>query len=273
MVFRTAPCVFFILSSVAFAGTKETRPVFGAHPGYLFNVVEEKDRREVEMVMLDRPKENKKPLSEVIFDEKLSKEFQDQYRYRFGETQAEQVINNPGRSDEYTYYNRNNLTAVEYQKYQRQFGDYMMRRLVEYHFDNWAKKSPEFRPVYQMKDRISNLDVQVKKGYKVKWRYNFAGPSMNVDVENPYDIETRVQIMMNGVISAPKDIIFTLGYQATPRIKLESLYKQYEQLVQFVVSRKMTTHVNMSLTGSSGQVPDLPEFHQDLVLVGLSWNE
>ena len=264
--------VCILLPRGARAADEDARTTFGAHPGYLFNVVEEKDKRDIEMVMLEPPKENKKPLSKVIFDEKLSKEFQDQYRYRFGETNAEQVLNNPGRDDEYTYYNSTSVTVLDYQKYQRQFGEYMARRLVEYHFDNFVKSDKTLKPIYDAKDKFSNLNVQVAS-YKLNYKYNFAGPSMEISLDNPYNVQTKIQIMMSGIISAPVDIIYTLGYQLNPRVHLEALYKQAEQLAQVVASRRLTKHISTSVTASTGQLPSDPTFYQNLLLFGFSWTE
>lgn len=261
------------ISAFALSTSAEVRGVFGAHPGYLFNIDDEKNMRVIEMVMLEKPKDDKKPLIKVIFNDKLSKEFQDQYRYRFGQTQAEQIVNTSGRDGEYTVYNSQNITFQQYQKYQKQFGEYMARRLVEYHFDNWAKNDPAVRPVYQMKDRISNLDVQVRKGYKLKLKYNFAGPSFQTTVENPYDIDFNVVLLMNGIISKPKDTVYTVGYQVTPRIRTEALFKQTEQISQLVVSRQMTPRISASITGSSGQLPGYPDIHQDLILLGMGWSD
>jgi hypothetical protein len=256
------------------ADEAEVRPVFGAHPGYLFNVVEEKDRRDVEMVMLPKPKPPPKPIAKVIFDEKLTKEFQDQYRFRFGETQAEQVINNPTRDEAFTYYNVTNLSAQQYQFFQQQFGNYMVRRLIEYHFDNWAKTDPDFRPVYQAKDRFSNLDVKVKEGYKLKWKYNLSGPSMEASLENPYKVETRVQFMMTGVLSKPNEVIYSVGKQVTPAVKVAVVVKEMAKLEQIVFTRKMSKHITMSFTASAGLVPNDPNNdYQNLYLVGFGWSE
>lgn len=273
MTSRAVFILLFFSSLAAFAEDDDVRPVFGAHPGYLFNVSEEKNKRDIEMVMLERPKENRKALSEVIFDEKLSKEFQQQYKYRFGETAAEQVINSPGRNDEYTYFNSQSVTVQDYHKYQRQFGEYMGRRLVEYHFDNWARNDPQIRPVYLLKDRISNLDVTVKKGYKLKWKYSFSGPYMETTLENPYDIETKVQMQMNGIISSPAEVIYSVGYPVTKKVTVSALHRQYDGIYQLVISRKLNTHLSTSVTGSIDTLPAGPAIQQNLVLVGVGWTE
>lgn len=274
MLFRAAYLApLFCITLSAFAEDGEVRPVFGAHHGYLDDVNEEKTKREMEMVMLPKPKDTRPPLDKVIFNEKLTKEFQAQYQYRFGTSQAEQTINTATRDGEFTYYNRPSITIQEYRTQQKKFGDYMNRRLTEYHVDAWAKNDPDFRPVYKMKDKISNLDVQVKKGYKMKWKYNFAGPSMEVVVENPYDIETKVQAMMNGVLSKPNEMIYSVGYKLTPRVKVETLYREVHTLQQLVISRRMTRHITLSLTGSNGELPTYPDVKQTMTLVGVAYSE
>lgn len=268
--------VIFLTLFMPFLHADEDAPapaVYGAHHGYLFEVKEERNKRDLEMVMLERPKDNTKKLQEVIFNEKLSKEFQQQYEYRFGKSQAEQVLNTIGRSDDYNYYTGRNVTVQEYQKYQQQFAEYMGRRLTEYHIDNWAKNDPDFRPVYEFKDRVSNVNVAVRKGYKFKWKYNFAGPNMELRLENPYDIEAKLRYEMTGIVSSPTEVIYTLGYQLTRKVYLTGLYRQEDGLYQLVASRPLTKHLSTSLTGSMDTKEAGPTVKQNLVLVGLSWSD
>lgn len=247
---------------------------YGEHYGYTFDVKSERERRSIEMVMLDKPKDLPPPSSAKIVDDKLTKEFQAQYRNRFGQTEAQELINSPGRSDEYTYYNTQNPVGIQqYTAYQRQFGEYMGRRLVEYHFDNWAKSDPTFKPIYELKDRVSNLDVKVKNGYKLKWKYNFAGSNMEATLENPYDVIVKVRLDMSGVISAPTEVWYSLGYQLTPKINVTALYKQIDGIYQLVFTRKVTSHFSTSLTGSVDTLPAGPVVQQNLVLVGFIWSE
>jgi hypothetical protein len=245
---------------------------FGVHRGYVSDVQEERNRRDIEMVMLDKPKEDEGEHKTVIVNEKLTKEFQQQYAYKFGQTGAEQILNIPSRTDEYTYYTGEALTIKQYQKYQRDFAAYMGRRLTEYHVDNYAKNDRDFRAVYEFKDRVSNLNVNVAK-YKFKWKYNFAGPNMDLRLENPYDVDLRVRAEMNGIISTPEEVIYSLGYPINPRISVSALYRQMDGLYQLVGTRRMTKHISTSLTGSVDTLKQGPIVQQNLILVGLSWNE
>lgn len=269
-------CVLFFGLS-ARAEEAEPIPVFGSHYGYTFDVAAEKNRRDVEMEMIEPLKDPPRPLREVLFNEKLSKEFQQQYQYRFGQTQAEQVINSPGYNNTdslgYMYYSGKNVTLQDYRMYQRQFAEYMGRRLTEYHVDNWAKSSPEFRPVYTLKDRVSNLNVTVKKGYNVKWRYNFAGPTMDFNIENPYEVDFKVRVEMKGVLSAPTEEIYSLAYPLSQKVRMSALYRRVDGLYQLVFTRPVTKSISASLTGSMDTLDAGPTVKQNLVLVGLAWSD
>lgn len=257
----------------AHADDAEIRKPFGAHHGYLFNVVEEKTKRSIEMVMLERPKKSSRPIKEIIFNEKLSKEFQQQYQYRFGVTTAEQVRNSPGRNDDYTYYNNQNVTVLEYRKYQQQFGEYMTRRLVEYHVDDWFKNDPTMRPVYELKDRVSNVNVKLSKSYKLKWKYSLSGPYMEAVLDNPYDIETKVQVQMTGVLSKPAEVTYSAGYPVSNRVRVSAVHRQYDGFYQLVCGRRMTKSISMSLSASVDAKKEGPAIQQNLFLVGMSWSD
>ncbi len=271
LVFRLSltVCLIFIFSARVYA--KDLNPVFGAHPGYLFDIEEEKTKRDLEMVLIEKPSEDHKPLGDIIVDRNLSKEFQDQYKIRFGQTSAEQVINTDGRNEGYTYYNSQTISGTDYRLYQRQFGEYMARRLVEVHFDNWAKNDPVIRPAYEFKDRISNLNVQITKSYKLKWKYSFAGPSMEATLENPYDVEARVQAPMLGAISKPTEYIFSCGYPVTNRVRLGGVYWLNREQYQMVVSRRLNNNISTSLSGLSDTASGHSLGDQYSIVVGFSW--
>ncbi len=253
------------------AGGAGQVPAFGGHHGYVNDVPEERSKRDIEMVMLEVPKPSGKPLSQVIFNEKLSKDFQSQYQYRFGQTPTEQSINNPSRSDGYTYYTGETLTVQRYQEEQQRFATYMGRKLVEYHVDNYAKNDPALKPVYELKDKVSNVNVKVQK-FKVKWKYNFAGPNMDVSIDNPYGFEFKVRAEMSGVISAPTEMIYTLGYQVTKRVRVTGLHNTWDGLTQIITTRQMTNSISCSLTASQDTKPQGRTVQQDLLLVGLAWS-
>lgn len=266
----TSLALLLFCSLSAFAEDK-TPQAFGAHYGYVTDVKEERNKRDIEMVMLERPKEAPKKPQEVFLNEKLSKEFQQQYAYKFGQSQAEQTLNTVSRNDGYTYYTGRNVTLNQYQKDQQDFAEYMTRRLTEYHVDNWVKNDPEMRPVYELKDKVSNVNVEFKSGYKFEWKYNFAGPNMEAKLKNPYKIDNKVRMEMTGIVSAPKELIYSIGYQFTPRVRGDVIERQTDESTQIVFSRRMTTNISASITALQDRSNKGLSSKQDLYLVGLSW--
>lgn len=185
-------------------------------------------------------------------------------------------MNSPGRYDEYTYYNSSNVSVQDYRKYQRNFAEYMGRRLAEHHIDQWAKKDPDIRVVYEFKDKISNLNVQVRKGYKMRWRYSFSGNYMDFRLENPYDIDTKLTLQMNQAgfgPSSPDEIIYEMSYPVSKRLRVGGLYRHEDGLYQVVASRQMTAHLATTVTASVDAHKVGPTVQQNLILFGLSWND
>lgn len=280
MAIRVVPFGIFLMLSLSFGAahgeSRNTPQVYGGRPGYLFNVKEEKNKRDLEMVLIEKPKPYRAPLDQVIFDQRLTREFQQQYEYRFGVTQAQQVMNSPGRFDEYTYYNATNVSVQEYQKYQRNFAEYMGRRLTEHHVDQWAKKDPDIRPIYEFKDKISNINMEVRKGYKLHWRYSFSGNYMDFRLDNPYDIYTKLTLQMNQAgfgPSSPDEIVYEVSYPVSKRLRLSALHRQEDGLYQLVGSRQMTASLSTTVTASVDDRREGPTVQQNLFLIGLSWND
>ena len=78
---------------------------------------------------------------------------------------------------------------------------------------------------------------------------------------------------MSGLVSAPAEIIYRLGYQLTPRVRLSEFIKQYDGIYQTVLSRRMTRHISMSLSASFDTRPEGPSIQQDIYLVGFGYSE
>ena len=78
---------------------------------------------------------------------------------------------------------------------------------------------------------------------------------------------------MTGIISSAKEMIYTLGYQITQKIRLTALHRQVDGLYQLVGSRPLSKRLSTSLTVSTDTKDAGPAVKQDLVLVGFSWSE
>lgn len=254
------PLLVFALN----AGAGELGP-FGSHPGYTADVQKELHTIDSEVVLIDRPAETAGS-SRPIFDDRLTKEFRSQFEYRFGTTEMEQTLNSPGRQDEYYYFTGRTVSLREYRAEQRSFGEYMGRRLVEHHVDQWAKSSPSFRPVYELKDKVTNLNMEVKKGYKAKIKYSLSGNHLDLNVDNPYDVEAKLRQEMGG------DTILSLGKDVTKLWRVSTLMRVKDGVTQVVGTRRITPALSASITGSVDSREEGITEKQDLILVGFSYS-
>ncbi len=258
---------FFIVASLSLRAQPAATNVVGARPGYTFDVEKEKDQHDVELVLIEPPPQTK-TINERLFDEKTTKDIRDQYEYRFGHTAMEQTMNAPQNRDTSYFYNGDTtVTADQYEAYQRSFGTYVGRKAVETQADNFFKTSESMKGVYKYKDKLTDASVETKSGYKFKWHYNISGNSFEMTVENPYHIETKMMVQVN------QEETLNLGYQINPLWRVSSYYKFEDGVAQLVVSRKITSTVSGTITGSTTTTPIGPSIRQNMALVGISWTQ
>src|SRR6185436_14163455 len=83
------------------------------------------------------------------------------------------------------YISPTGLTSTFADSPRRQFAEYMMRRLTEYHTDNVLKTEPQFRKIYEVKQAMSNLNVTIASQYRFELNYSFVGNYMKGTFTNP----------------------------------------------------------------------------------------
>lgn len=264
--------VAYLLSISVYA--YELQPTRAQYPGYLDSVAEERYQVIEEMTLIVKPVSLERPLSERIFVDSLSREFKREYEIKFGRTDAERNITAPSRYDEYEYSIGRFATFEEDRENRRVFAEYMLRRLAEHHVDNYAKSTPSIRPVYEFKERIANVNIQVKKGYKLRFKYSYSGNFLDVRLENPYDIETKLSFRMDPTSFGPTEVqetIVNLGYNLGQGVGVQGQYLHEQQTISLVTTKALTPMLSASLTGSTYLPEADASQKQELVLVGLSW--
>ncbi len=237
--------------------------MIGAKAGYLESVTAERTERTTEMVFLQKPPPP--PGSKPFVSDKLNREFELQYELKFGRTNEERNFL-PSRYEQYSS-GGIFVTYQEDQNRKRNFGNYVIRRVSEYHADNYFKGNENLRTVYEAKDKLSNVDVKVKGGYKAKFNYSISGNYLDLNVENPYKIETRVRMAFGD------QQIYSLGYQFTPTIKSSFEYQDWDGIVRLVTSKRLNNHFTTSITTSKDNHVRGAAQQQDLYLFGVTWNE
>lgn len=222
------------------------------HGGYISSTVAERSIVERDLEIIQPPDSDGRPLQEVIFNEKLTKEFRERYDDKFGRTDAERIYNSPNRT---TYYNDvwYRGSPEEMNNERRAFGEFMMKRLAEYHLDEYMKNDPKGKQIYAIKERVSNVGVQVKK-FKFDLRYEIAGNTLDLIVRNPYMDTAKVRFQMGGtLLGSVNQTIVTLGKVITPTITVETYIQDPDRKVSFITRKMLTPSLSANVTATSGQ--------------------
>lgn len=175
--------------------------------GYLLDVKSEREQRFYEIYIFAAPPAKPPLLSEVIFNARLSKEFRDKYREKFGQIDTSTIIYQPTKFSALDE-NRGAVLKVETDnKARKEFGDFMVKRLIEFHVDNYFKTEPSMRPVYELKERLSHVQVEVTKQTKVNAQYSFSDNSLDLIVDGPLFETSKITLLMNPKQFGPGPIL------------------------------------------------------------------
>lgn len=274
---------FVILLSTSAWG-ESTNPRLSPGHGYTQDVKKERTQVINEMVLPKEPPEQTVLLKDILFDPKLEKEFRDEYRKRFGQTDAEinfnaGSLNGTNRFGDFTAYGpgigTSFITAQEMNQRQRSFADYMMRRMFEYHGDKYARSRNDLRPAYELKEKVAKVNVAVRKGYKLNMNYSYSGKYFNFRLDNPYDVEMNFRYDMNPIYptKSGKEYSFTVGKQINPRIRSDLSYTMEDGIGRVSLWRKMSRRIGASISYSTFFNRSESSTRQTIYLIGFSWSE
>ncbi len=246
---------------------------YGNHNGYLQTIDGERDRNVEDMIVIQPPKVTGPTLRDRIFNDKLSKEFSDQYEEKFGRTEVERVYNSPNR---YTYYDDVygfKGTPQEASEERRKFADFMVRRLTEYHVDQFAQTNPRAKVVWEAKERLSQMKVEVKK-VRFNMNYQIAGNTFDMKVDNPWLETSRIRLQMNPSAIGPGPIdeaTFSIGRPVTNKLALEAHYKLMDGVISYIARRSITPQLGSTMTVSTFTRKDGITKRESVYLSGLSY--
>jgi hypothetical protein len=244
--------------------TSDSRIVYAPYSdGYISSLDQEIIQPMSELVLVSKPEALREKGSEVVFTSSLHKEFRDRYRDQFGFTEAQQFLNDPVDVQFYGQARGYSIQEEQHRENRRKFGEYVMKRTVEFHADNYFKSDPQLRAVYEVKERLSNLDVKVNETTKLNTNYSFAGNYVTTTLENPY-INSQVRLEMAGTTpGAINETQASLYRGITPSTNGEVYYKFNEQKYSLVGRKRFTDKIETSMTYQSSPA-------ETLYLVGFS---
>lgn len=234
LVFVQIALLLEVLASGSMAFARDYRP----HEGYIESTLAERGAQYTDLQIIDPMPSEGPSLRDQIFNAELTHEFQEKYNDKFGRTDAEHIFNSPNRT---SYYNDVWFqgSPEDYSEQRRQFGDYMLKRLGEWHLDNYLKTNPSARGIYELKEKVSSMNVKVQS-FQFDLRYEIAGNTADLVVKNPYVKTAKVRLQMNPGSFGPSTVdetIITLGTDITRTVSFETFYSLPLNNISFVATK------------------------------------
>ncbi|MDB2426031.1 hypothetical protein N9W41_00640 [bacterium] len=189
-----------------------------------------------------------------IFTTKLVGEFDRKYKETFGENEIEQRFNTPVRSADIVYSTGQVVSLEEDFERQNIYGNFVVKRLTEYHIDEFANSNPSLRKVIELKKRMSHLNLEVKKGYKLSFNYSLSANSLDVKVKNPYDVYMRLSLKMDPDTFGPSEVldeILYLGYSFENKTSLNASFNLRSSGLSISTRKKLSPDLSASITAIS----------------------
>lgn len=179
---------------MGFESQAKSRPST-ARQGYTQDVRAEREHEYYEIYLIPPYRETVADYRGSVFNHQLTTEFRARYVEKFGYIDLNSLNYSANRFSQMDE-NRGAVQSVEtLSRERRAYGEYMMRRLGEWHLDNFVKSEPSVRPLYEAKERLSNVQVEVGKETRMKMAYSISDNSAELVLENPYcDSKIRVEM-------------------------------------------------------------------------------
>jgi len=231
--------------------------------GYISSISEDSVEPMRELILLTPPPELRTAGSEKIFTSALQKEFRTRYREEFGFTYAQQFLNDPVDVSFYGFARGYSVEEEKFRAKKRGFGEYVAKKTVEYHVDNYFKSDPQLKPVYEAKERLSNLDVKVDEQTKVNSNYDFAGNHITTSFERP-NMNARIRWELQGDTTVSFYRTFTASTNG------EIFYKFNDRKYTAIGRKRLSNSVETSLTVQVNDRETAERPKENLLLLSLS---
>ena len=241
---------------------------YGLNKGYVSDVHSEREQVVHDLPLIAAPEEPTQTLQNEIFNDTLTKEFRERYQQRFGYTDVEQAYYSPNRFTYYSDLYGFKGTPEENNQARQDFGAYMLRRLAEWHVDNYLKNDPKARPIYEAKEKLSNVKLEVDT-FKFDARYSFSDNTVDLNCKNPY-ADTSVTIAMGGSAGPPETIV-SLSRPVTKTSTVETHWKTQDGIISLIGRKALGKALGTSLTLSTYTRPEGVSTRESLYLAGLSY--
>lgn len=213
---------------------------------------------------------------ERLFTNDLMDEFKEKYRQNFGSEEGIGIISY-GPTATY-YFSHNDYEPQTRQTYDseklKSFGEYMSKRLAEYHLDLWLKSNPNTHQVYVVKEKITHVQITVTDNSIFHIRHSWSGNYLEAWIDNPYlDCKTTWDLPFTNSgtpRSTETTLIFSKSFSR--RLNANMFIKNLDGTASLVLQRPINKKLTASFTALTYFKPEGITTREKASFVGLVWN-
>ncbi len=211
--------------------------------GYSNSADPESEETGTILYTVEDPYKDEVSLKDKIFDPELSKEITRRYYEKFGRTEAEIIqTRTPYMTTNFTEGQSQIFNEKDYQKQQDAFGNYMLRRVVEYHFDKQAKNNPDLKTVYETKQKLQKVDFSFSQNIKFRLKYKISSNTIDLTMKNPIvNLQTRMEF-------GEHEMIYTMYKDLGLDYSFITDYYVKHPALNIIGKKNLTPNLSISLT-------------------------
>lgn len=246
-------CFYFFITVVfALLGSKELCAAV-LSSGYTNNIQEEKNQHFYEIFLFSYPNLEKKNLRDLIFNADLSREFKQKYIEKFGTVDMEALTYRDSRYAEMWDTRVDPQAQLINSQKRKEFAEFMVKRLSEWHIDNYVKSEPQMKVIYETKEQISHAEVAITPESKFDVQYSLAGNTLDLNYINPY-ADSKLTVYMDPRAFGPsgvKENRLFLGKQIDKKNRINTILMEKDGFATFEYIRVLFHNLHGGISSAS----------------------
>lgn len=226
-------------------------------------------------VRVPSPLENEAPLKELIFNQELSAEFRRNYEIEFGSYTG--AVETSPQYSPYGWFDASRggwLSLRENALKEERYVNFMVRRLLEYHSDKYAKSKPQIRNAYELQEKMNNYALNVAPDVTFKSMYALSSNKLEGQLKGVL-FEVKASIEMEAVNFGPstvKEFRMVMDQWITPMTLLHFSYTAYDGIGMLIWRKMFTPYRSISLVGSTYFKERGYSIRESLGLIGYNYH-
>lgn len=217
-----------------------------------------------------------KTINEIIFTRNLMRDLRRRYEELFGAFEASYI--SPTFPQLESLWGEVGPLTLRDQIDERRdaigiYGRYVLRKILEHHIDLSLKEGSQTQKVYEIKEKITQAQLQVARNMRLKVKYSVSGQSLDGILSTSF-LEFRYQWLQRTArqrISNVQEHIMTVAVPGPLPFSTEINYKTIDGVAQLILRRVHTKSLSSSYTFANSVHSHGDSDRERLVIAGLNY--